>query len=497
VRFVAALGLTALAVGCASLPEVHPWFAPGAGTKAPAMVGSRGPISPQRSAAILARIQARSGGADVLDRHLAIEEEVAGQPLALGNVATLLYDGPAFYNSMFDAIGKARDHVNIEFYIIEDDEVGRKFSELLIGKAAAGVSVNLMYDSVGSGKTPPGYFKRLRDGGVKVLEYNPVNPLKARGAWRINNRNHRKVVVVDGGVGYTGGINISDVYSSGSSPGRRSERGSGLSSGSGLAGGSTPFGSGGTSSASASSPAGSRVGSAPDERPAVGWRDTNVRIEGPAVAQLQQIFLETWKKQGGEELPERNWFPDVPRAGKHPVRIVASGPGDAAPAIYVATLSAIAHAEKSVRITMAYFVPDAQTTDALKGAAARGVDVSLVLPSYTDFWAVFHAGRSHYSDLLAAGVRIYERQDALLHAKTIVVDGVWSTVGSSNLDWRSFLHNEELNAVILGRGFGDQMDTMFERDVRRSLRIEPQAWARRPLDVRMKELAARVWEYWL
>jgi len=494
VRFVAALGLTMLAVGCASLPEVHPWFAPAGDAKAPAMVGSRGPISPQRSQAILARIQARGGGADVLDRHLAIEEEVAGQPLALGNVATLLYDGPAFYNSMFDAIGKAQDHVNIEFYIIEDDEVGSKFSELLIGKAAAGVSVNLMYDSVGSSKTPAEFFKRLRDGGVKVLEYNPVNPLKARGAWRLNNRNHRKVVLVDGGVGYTGGINISDVYSSGSSPGRRPAGGPALS------GGSTPFGStgsAGTSSASASSPAGSRVGSAPDDRPAVGWRDTNVRIEGPAVAQLQQMFLETWKKQGGEALDERNWFPDVPRAGNHPVRIVASGPGDAMPAIYVATLSAIAHAEKSVRITMAYFVPDAQTIDALKGAAARGVDVALVLPSYTDFWAVFHAGRSHYAELLAAGVKIYERQDALLHAKTIVVDGVWSTVGSSNMDWRSFLHNEELNAVILGRGFGDQMDTMFGRDVRRSLRIEPEAWARRPLDVRMKELAARVWEYWL
>jgi cardiolipin synthase len=177
--------------------------------------------------------------------------------------------------------------------------------------------------------------------------------------------------------------------------------------------------------------------------------------------------------------------------------VVASGPGDPAPAIYLALLSAIRHAEKAVYITMAYFVPDPQTVDALKSAAARGVDVVLLLPSYTDFWAVFHAGRSHYNELLEAGVKIYERQSALLHSKTIVIDGVWSTVGSSNMDWRSFLHNKELNLVVLGREFGRQMEAMFEHDRGQSLRIEREAWSRRPLDMRMKEWAARLWEYWL
>jgi cardiolipin synthase len=146
---------------------------------------------------------------------------------------------------------------------------------------------------------------------------------------------------------------------------------------------------------------------------------------------------------------------------------------------------------------MAYFVPDPQTIDVLKRTAARGVDVTLVLPSYTDFWAVFHAGRSHYAELLEAGVKIYERQEALLHAKTIVVDGVWSTVGSSNLDWRSFLHNEELNAVILGWGFGRDMEEMFDDDLRGSVQIEREAWAHRPMNVRMKEWVGRMWEYWL
>jgi cardiolipin synthase len=177
--------------------------------------------------------------------------------------------------------------------------------------------------------------------------------------------------------------------------------------------------------------------------------------------------------------------------------VLASGPDDAVPAIYVSLLSAILYAEKAVHITMAYFVPDEQTIEALVGAARRGLDVALVLPSYTDFWAVFHAGRSRYSELLAAGVKIHERQNTLLHAKTIVIDGVWSTVGSSNMDWRSFLHNEELNVVVLGSAFGEQMEAMFARDLAESVAIDRETWERRPLSIRMKEWAARVWEYWL
>lgn len=449
-----------LILGCASLPDMHPWYRAASEDAAPTIVGSRGPLSDAQVEAVLARLQAKGGGSDLLARHIALEEEVAGAPLTIGNAATLLYDGPATYRTIFEAIERARDHVNVEFYIIEDDEMGRAFSELLLGKAREGVAVNLMYDSVGSRGTPREYFQRLRDGGVQVLEYNPVNPLRARTGWRVNNRNHRKLVIADGRVAFTGGINVSDVYASGSAP------------------------------------VGSSSRSARDSR-AAGWRDTNVRMEGPAVAQLQRLFLETWAKQGGQALAERDWYPKLKPQGTHPVRIVASARGDAGPAIYVALLSAIAHAEKSVHITMAYFVPDRQTVETLARAAARGVDVTLVLPSYTDFWAVFHAGRSHYSDLLDAGIRIYERQAALLHSKTVVIDGVWSTVGSSNMDWRSFLHNQEVNAVILGWDFGREMEAMFERDLKESVPIEREAWERRPLDDRMKELIGRVWEYWL
>lgn len=471
-RLVAAsIAAAAALLGCATLPEVHPWFN-AAGEKGPTtVVGRRGPLSAERAEAVLARL---GKGSDVMARHAAIEEEASGTPLILGNVASVIYDGPAFYRSMFEAIEAARDHVNVEFYIVEDDEVGMKFADALLRKAKEGLSVNLMYDSVGSIDTAPEYFARLRKGGVNVVEYNPVNPLRARTGWRLNNRNHRKVVVVDGRVAYTGGINISGVYSAGSSPGDRGVRPSG------------------------SARLGSRPGSAPEGRAReVGWRDTNVRIEGPAVAQFQRLFIETWEKQKGPALPQRDWYPKVERAGKNPVRVVASGPRDPVPAIYVSLLSAIAHAETSVRITMAYFVPDPQTIEVLKAAAARGVEVTLVLPSYTDFWPVFHAGRTHYSDLLAGGVRIYERQKALLHAKSVVIDGVWSTIGSSNMDWRSFLHNEELNAVILGSDFGKQMEAMFERDLAESILIDRETWEQRPIGVRMREWAARVWEYWL
>ena len=150
-----------------------------------------------------------------------------------------------------------------------------------------------------------------------------------------------------------------------------------------------------------------------------------------------------------------------------------------------------------MRLTNAYFVPDPQLLATLEAAAARGVDVSLILPSRTDSWLVFHAGRGHYERLLRAGVKIFERRGAVLHSKTALIDGVWATVGSTNLDWRSFLHNHELNAVVLGAEFGAQVQAMFEKDLAASDRITLQEWKRRPIGPRVKEVFARAWEYWL
>jgi cardiolipin synthase len=452
--------LLALAA-CASLPEIDPLLQADRGSADARIKGAGGLLSKERTEAILARLERDGRASDILERHVAIEQEIAGTPLTAGNQVTLLYDGPQTYAALFKSIEQAKDHVNLEFYIIEADEVGQRLADLLVKKRRQGVAVNLIYDSVGSIGTPPEYFDRLREAGVRVLAFNPVNPLESPKIWRINNRNHRKIVVVDGKTAFTGGINISDVYSSGSSVGS------------------------------------ARRGSKRKDAKRPGWRDTQIQIDGPAAAEFQKLFLQSWEEGKGEPLPPSNYFPKLSQQGKHLVRVIGSSPDKPIPTIYVTLLSAITNAQTSVHITMAYFVPDRQTMDALLGAARRGVDVKMILPSYSDFWAVFHAGRAQYEELLKSGVHIYERQDALLHSKTIVIDDVWSTVGSSNLDWRSFLHNYEANATILGWEFGKEMEAMFARDLSNSERITLDEWKRRPVAARVKEWAAKIWEYWL
>jgi cardiolipin synthase len=442
---------------CASYPQLerHPVKADAGAVQ---IEGARGPLSRQRSAAIIERLKGNSGDTpDILDQHTAVEQEVVGRPLTTGNRVRLLEDGPATYKAMFAAINAARDHINLETYIFEDDEVGRKFADALLAKQAAGVQVHLIYDSVGSIKTPREFFERLRQGGVRVLEFNPVNPLTAKKGWQINNRDHRKLLVADGRIAFVGGINISDVYSSGSSATRSQ---------------------------------------GPDAK-RTNWRDTHVSIEGPVVAEFQKLFIETWERGKGDPMPGRNYFPPLKAVGKDIVRAVGSIADETSSPIYATFVSAVDSAQDHVHITVAYFIPDPQSLEALKDAAQRGVDVKIILPSHTDFWAVFHAGRSFYDELLGAGVRIYERRGALLHSKSVLVDGVWSTVGSSNWDPRSFLHNNELNAVVLGREFAREMRAMFDKDLANSDRIELEQWRRRSLVDRAKETFARMWEYWL
>ncbi len=210
------------------------------------------------------------------------------------------------------------------------------------------------------------------------------------------------------------------------------------------------------------------------------------------VGELQKLFMETWEKQRGKPLAQKEYFPALKAQGKDIVRAIGSTPDDPYSLIYLTLISAIGNAEKQVYLTNAYFVPDPQLLKSLIDAAGRGVDVRLILPSHSDSATVFHAGRSHYSSLLEGGVKIYERHGALLHSKTAVIDGVWSTVGSTNLDWRSFLDNDEINAVILGREFGQQMQAMFARDLEASEAIDLERWERRPLSFRFKEWMARI-----
>jgi cardiolipin synthase len=457
---------------CSTLPTFEPekvLAATPAGN--PQLESARGPLSPEQSKAVLAKLAARAPDTGIFERHLAIEEAVVGSPLTVGNQATLLQDGPATYAAMFAAIEAARDHINLQTYILDDDEVGRRFADALIAKQKKGVQVNVIHDSVGTLFTPKEFFKRMTDVGIKVLEFNPVNPTNARKGWEINQRDHRKLLVVDGKVAFLGGINISSVYSSGSF-GR-----SGGSSGSGSSGGG-----------------GGKVAPGKDGH---AWRDTHIRLQGPVVTEFQRLFFSTWKKQKGEPLPDRMYFPPQQHAGNQVVRAIGSSPDDPYALIYATLLSAIGSAETSVHITMAYFAPDPQLLAALEAAARRGVDVTLILPSQSDAWLIFHAGRRFYHSMLKAGVKLYERRGVILHSKTAVIDGVWATVGSTNLDWRSFLHNDELNAVVLGADFGQQMEAMFQKDLQASQQVTLQQWKQRPLSNRVKETFASIWEYWL
>ncbi|MDO9196383.1 cardiolipin synthase [Rhodoferax sp.] len=437
---------------CATLPDTEALIERHTG-QAARFENARGELSAGKSAAILAELKRKSGDIDILEKQIVLEQAIVGSPLILGNKVTLLQDGAATYSAMFAAIRNARDHINLESYIIEDDEIGRQFADLLLAQQARGVQVNLIYDSVGGFNTPKAFFERLTQGGIQVLEFNPINPLLAKTAWRINNRDHRKLLVVDGRTAFLGGINISSVYSSGSIL--------------------------------------KRAGKV--DTNTVAWRDTHLQIEGPVVAEFQKLFMETWEKQRGNPLARKDYFPVLTAQGKDIVRAIGSTPDDPYSLIYLTLISAIGNAEKQVHLTNAYFVPDPQLLKSLTDAAARGVDVKLILPSHSDSAIVFHAGRAHYSGLLQGGVKIFERGGALLHSKTAVIDGVWSTVGSTNLDWRSFLDNDEVNAVILGREFAQQMQAMFAKDLEASQAIDPQGWERRPLHFRVREWMARVW----
>ena len=426
--------------------------------------GTQGPVSAARSDAILDHLEGRAGTSDVLQKHLAYEQAVnADSPLVLGNKLTLLQNGPETYSAMFTAIRAARDHINLETYIFGNDETGQKFADLLLERQAAGIQVNVIYDSAGGFSTPEEFFARLRTGGIRVLEFNPLSPLAHNSKTLLfNNRDHRKLLVIDGRIAFTGGINISDTYSS--APLSRRSR--------------------------------SKVGAA-EQGQAEGWRDTHIQIEGPVVAEFQKLFMETWAKQKGEALPERDYFPEIKPRGDQIVRAIGSTPDDAESLIYLTLMSALSHAERSIHLTIAYFAPDPQLLDALTDAARRDVEVKLILPGNTDSWAIFHLGRSHYRELLKGGVRLYERRGAVMHAKTAIIDGVWSTIGSTNLDWRSFLHNDEINAVILGSDFSSQMEMMFADDLQQSEEITLERWRKRSLLNRIKEWTARIGAYWL
>jgi cardiolipin synthase len=415
------------------------------------VIGAKGPLNSKQAAAVLHPLNLEAPDADALKVHLAVEQAVAGTPLYTGNRTRLLRDGGETFPAMFDAIKSATHSVYLEYYIFEDIAVERvHLSDLLASKRAAGVEVAVIYDSIGSNDTPAEFFDKLKAAGVRVTSFNPINPLKAKHRWSINDRDHRKMLIADDRVAIIGGINMATTYESG--PSRGSEP-------------SKPKPNG----------------------HAAYWRDTDLEIKGPAVAALVDLYREHWRQQSGADLPPIVDPPAV-NDGTDTIRIIGSSPDAFAPRYYATVLSAINTAKRTVWVTAAYFVPTRQEKKALVAAAQRGVDVRLLLPSQSDSAPSLAVQRSSYSELLKAGVKVFERDGVILHTKAIVVDSVWSIIGSSNFDHRSVLFNDEVDAVVLGSETAGAFENMYKADLESAHPIVRHAWARRSIAERIKEL---------
>ena len=358
---------------------------------------------------------------------------------APGHALRLLRSGVEAYPAMLEAIALARRHVHLETYILRADETGRKFADALCERAAAGVRVRLMFDAFGSLGLDDAFVNRLRAAGVRVLSYRPVAPWRPRwGLWR---RNHRKTLIVDGVVGFAGGINLADEYAGG------------------------------------------------------GWHDLHVRIEGPAVATLDAIFRATWGSAGDEPIAA-----DDARAaatGTSLATVIANEDLRSRFEIRRAYIHAIRRARGTIRILNAYFIPDARVRRALRRAARRGVDVRVVVPAIPDIRVAQWASRHLFGRLLRAGVRIFEWTGPMMHAKAAVVDGAWCAIGSYNLDYRSLLHDLEVIVAALDREFAGHVLDDVERGLAGCREVTLDVWRKRPPLDRLLEWCAYRLRRWL
>jgi cardiolipin synthase A/B len=408
----------------------------------------------------------------------ALETRMTGRALSPGNHVELLLDGPATHGAQLEAIARAKDHVHLITYIMTDQDLAHRYLKALGARARAGVKVRLMFDSVGSRTVGEEYRTALTQAGIEVREYGSMNPAESQGKdWHVSRRHHRKLLIVDGRIAFTGGINISDEYESSS-----------------VARGGKASGSGG--------------------KP--GWRDTSVSIEGPGVAEFQKLFFDSWG-DGHEPIPDAaRYWPKLANKGRDFVRAVTQEGNDITDiaiepvasvvrssgekpqnAIYASYVAAMTAAQKRIWITQAYFIPNKDFITVLTDAARRGVDVRVLVPSTSDIQMMVDASRFHYQPLLEAKVKVYEYAGPMLHAKTAVIDGVWSTVGSSNLDYRSFIHNDEANAIIIGHDFGAEMEKMFLEDIASATSISRDEWEQRPWMARAKQRLAVLMKYWI
>ena len=349
-----------------------------------------------------------------------VMEELAAMPFTRYNEAELLLDGEQAFAAIFDEIESAREYVLVQFFIIKDDGLGREFQSALINKAKAGVRVYLLYDEIGCIRLPSSYLKELKNAGVDVSPFNTTKG--ARNRFQLNFRNHRKVVIVDGRTAYTGGLNVGDEYM----------------------GRSKTFGR---------------------------WRDTKVRVRGPAVQAVQFAFVEDWY-WATHRVPELNWSLARSEHSDKNVLVIPSGPSDDLETCGLFFVHAIHSARHRVWIASPYFVPDSKVVAALQIAAMRGVDVRILLPEKADHVLVWLSSFSYYNETEPYGVRLFRYQPGFLHQKAMLVDDEITAIGTANLDNRSFRLNFEIILMIVDEAFGARVKDMFEQDFAKSRMVE-------------------------
>lgn len=362
-------------------------------------------------------------------------------PVIDGNRVELFHDGTLAFKGLLEAIGAARHHIHLEYFIIQPDSACDALFLRLIERARAGVEVRLLYDAMGSRRLKKRHLRGLTDAGVRSSVFLPLNPLRRR--IQVNMRNHRKIAVIDGEVAFTGGLNVGQEYL-------------------GLV---------------------DRFGY---------WRDSQVRVEGPAVRALQRIFIEDWDFASGETLNGPAYLPGLAQAGAHAVQVIASGPDRDLNGIRELYFAAILQARKRLWIASPYFVPDSGVRDALCLAAYRGVDVRLLGQHHPDKWIPYFAGRYYWADILAAGGRVYQYTNGMMHSKVILVDEECASVGSANLDNRSLHLNFEVNCLFYSRELVHALSRAMEIDFGRSIELDWPVYQKRPLAGRVIENGCRL-----
>ncbi len=373
---------------------------------------------------------------------MALATAVSDSPPSNAASVDLLLDGDATFASIEAAVRAARHHVHLEYYIFEPDQAGTRLRDLLIERARAGIEVRLLCDGVGSHHLGRRFLAPLIAAGARFAWFSPTTLARLRPRL-FNFRTHRKIVVVDGTVGFTGGVNVTDDESFAA-------------------------------------------------RGAQAYRDTHVRIEGAAVRWLQLVFLEDWSYATGQAPTAAPYFPEVPDDGAHPVQILASGPDEPWQAIHKLYFSAIASARERVLVATPYFVPDEAILTALITAALRGVDVRVLVPRRSDSRTATAAGRSFFDDLLAGGVRVYEYPGRMMHAKTLVVDDAFAAVGSANMDTRSFRLNYEVTAVSYDAGGAEALALAFADDLAKAHEVDRGELANDTLGRRLVQAGSRL-----